>query len=202
MIKGVICDLDGAYFIHGKENFIKNVVEKFKVTEDDILTMFFSSDTIMDYKRGKIDDEQYWNKFITKLNINTTQEALENLLIEGYEQDERIVNLVKSLQDNSIQTIICSNNFPVRVKKLDEKFNFLANFTVSVFSYEVGKLKLEGFDMYDAVVKKTNIAREDILMFDNGTENIAHAKAFGFSTILYQNYLQLMEELEKFEIKI
>ena len=202
MIKGVICDLDGAYFLHGKEKFVKNIVEKYKVKEDDIRTVFFSSETVLDYKRGKITDAQYWKEFTDRLNIETTQESLIQTLIEGYEQDERIVNLIKTLKSKTFQTIICSNNFPARVKGLNDKFSFLENFTVKVFSYEVGKLKLEGFDMFDEVVKRSNLNIDEILLFDNGSENIAHAKAYGFATIYYKKYLQLVEDLERFDIRI
>lgn len=202
MIKGIICDLDGAYFVHGKKNFVKNVSEKYKVGEADVRTMFFSTDVMQDYKRGKISDDEYWQKFIQKLKIDATKEGLINLLIDGYEQAERIVNLVKSLKEKEFETIVCSNNFPARIKGLDERFHFLASFTVTVFSYKVGSLKLEGFDMYEEVIKKSGLNKDEILIFDNGPANIAHAKAYGFVTILYHDYLQLMGELEKFEVKV
>jgi FMN phosphatase YigB (HAD superfamily) len=202
MIKGIICDLDGAYFVHGKENFVKNVSEKYKVATSDVKTMFFSSESVMEYKRGKIHDDDYWKEFIQKLKLNTTKESLINTLIDGYEQDERVVNLIKGLKEKNFQTILCSNNFPARVEGLNRKFNFLENFTVTVFSYNVGKLKLEGFSMFDEVIKKSNLNKEEILIFDNGTENIAHAKAYGFAAIWYENYLQLMEELENLGIEI
>lgn len=202
MIKGIIIDLDGMYFLEGKENFVKAVASKFNIPSDDVATMFFSSNEMMDYKRGRTSDELYWQTFIDKLKITTAQSELINLLISGYKPDERIYALVKALKEKDYKTIICSNNFPARVKGLEEQFHFLENFTVRVFSFEVGYLKLDGTKMYDEVVAKSGLVREEILMIDNGSENIAFAKGYGFNTIWYRDYLHMMEELEKLGVKI
>jgi len=48
MIKGVICDLDGAYFTQGKEHFITTLVTKYKADEEVVRTLFYSSDLMAD----------------------------------------------------------------------------------------------------------------------------------------------------------
>lgn len=200
MIKGIICDLDGGYFTGGKENFIKEVVLTYKADEEVIRTIFYSSDLMQQYKRGQIDDNFFWEEFIKRAHIQASRDDLVGILINGYEPEEKIVNLIRSLRSHDYETIICSNNFPARVNGLDIKYSFTSNFTVTVFSYEVGKLKLEGFDMYKKVLSLSRLSAEQIVMFDNGPANLAHAKAFGFATILFQNYVQLMEELEQLGI--
>jgi len=202
MIKGVICDLDGAYFIDGKANFVKNIVNKYKVTKEDVETLFFSSDLMMNYKRGEINDSEYWREFTKKFEIEARKEELIEILINGYKQDEKIVDLIKKLKGENFKTIICSNNFPARINGLEKKFNFLENFTTKVFSYDVGKLKLEGFEMFQQVVYRSELQREEILIFDNGKENIAHAREFGLTAIWYEDNLQLLKDLEKMGIRI
>jgi FMN phosphatase YigB (HAD superfamily) len=202
MIKGIICDLDGAYFISGKEKFIQNVSLKYKVNEEDVQYMFLSSESMSEYKRGKIEDKVYWEEFIQKLRIQTNREELLELLVSGYEQDEKIVDLIKTLHQNGYMTFICSNNFRDRIRKLDQKFSFLKNFSQTVFSCDYGKLKLEGFTLFDTLVQKSGLKPQEIFMFDNGTENVAHAKAYGFFPVWYRTYLELVEEMEKAGIKI
>ncbi len=202
MIKAIICDLDGAYFVGGKEHFIKNLVKKYNLDEEVVRTMFLSSDEMMAYKRGEISDEDYWQHFTGDLKLDISQKGVADLLAGGYDCDEKITNLVRSLPDANIQPVICSNNFPLRVKALNEKFDFLKDFSAKVFSYEVGKLKLEGFDMFEKVVERSGLEKEEILMFDNGEENIRHAIEFGFVGILYEGYLDLIAELEKMGVEI
>lgn len=202
MIKGVICDLDGAYFTKGKESFVASLIKNYSADEDVVKTLFYSSDLMADYKRGKIDDAKFWDQFIERAHIKAAKEELIKLLIEGYNRDEKIVNLIRSLRHNRFETIICSNNFPSRINGLEEKYHFLNDFSVRVFSYELGFLKLEGFHLYETVLKSSHLSAEEILLFDDGAENVAHSKAFGFATIHYENYVKFMEDFEKYGIKI
>ncbi|MBN2016378.1 hypothetical protein JW766_06145 [Candidatus Dojkabacteria bacterium] len=202
MVKGIICDLDGAYFINGKENFIKNIVARYDVPERDLRTVFFSSDAMMDYKRGKISDRDYWNEFRKRLSIEASIDELIQVLLNGYSQDENIVNLMRGFFDRGLVTALCSNNFHARVNGLDKKYNFLQDFSVKIFSYEVGRLKLEGFDMFQEVLKRSSLKAEEILLFDNGIENVAHARSFGLIAVLYKDYSDLVQKFSELGIKV
>lgn len=201
MIKGIIFDLDGAYFVWGKENFINSLVDKYKADKEACETLFYSSDLMMNYKRGKISDDAFWTEFVKSLNIKATKQELIELLLSGYSIDTKYENLVKEIHSSDYTTIICSNNFRARVDGLNQKYLFLLNFDVKVFSYEVGALKLEGTRMYDTVIEKVSFPPEDILLVDNGEANVAHAKQYGFAALLYKDFFQLIEELNKYGIK-
>lgn len=200
MIKGIICDLDGAYFINGKSNFIKNIVKRFSKNKDIVKTIFLSSEMMMNYKMGEINDSEYWDYFVKKLDLDIDPEDLMKLLVNSYEIDKRIENLIQNLKRNDISTMICSNSFPARINGLDERFNFLINFDVHVFSYKTGHLKLDDFYLFEEIVEKSRLKAEEILLVDNGRENIAHAKAFGFQAIFYKTYLKLVHDLEELNI--
>ena len=201
MIKGIIYDLDGMYFTGGKENFIKALSDKYKVESEVAETLFISSDLMANYKRGKLSDESFWNTFINKLQIKASKDELVELLVSGYKNEPQIETLVKELHSNGMVNILCSNNFPARVEALNKKFLFLLNFDVKVFSYEVGYLKLEGTKMFEQVVALAKLPPEDILFIDNGEENVAHAKSFGFAALFYENFFKLIDDLNSYGIK-
>jgi HAD superfamily hydrolase (TIGR01509 family) len=171
MIKGVIIDLDGVYFPKGKEEFIKNIIEKYKLEEEVVRTVFVSSSEMID------------------------------LLISEYKVNPEIERLVKALKGKEYTTIICTNNFPARIKGLDEKFHFLENFDVKIFSYNIGVLKPDP-KIYKEVGEITGLENEEILAVDNGKENIRTQKSLGFVTIWYEGYLKLMEQLESLGVKV
>lgn len=201
MIKGVIVDLDGVYFPKGKDEFIKKVVEGYMAEEEVVRTVFFSSSEMMDYKRGKLSDDQYWKLFIKKFNIKAEKKEIIDLLISGYKVNSEIERLVKALRGKNYTTIICTNNFPARINGLDEKFHFLENFDVKIFSYDVGVLKPDP-RIYHEIGERTGFKNEEIVVVDNGKENIRTQKSLGFVTIWYKGYLKLMEKLESLGVKV
>lgn len=199
MIKAVVVDLDGVYFSKGKDVFIENIVERYNVSEDDVKTMFLSSNDMNEYKKGMITDEVYWMRFRKKLGISASTDELITMLMNGYEVDEQIEKLVISFKKRILKTVICTNNFQSRIEGLDEKFHFLDHFNVKVLSYEVGFLKPDE-EMFLEVSKRTGLPNEEILFIDNGKENLRELKALGFVVIWYENYLKLMEELEAMKV--
>jgi len=201
MIKGIMIDLDGVYFSRGKDEFIKRVVETFQAEEEVVRTVFLSSDQMKEYKSGKINDAQYWNYFIEHTGVSATGEELLNILIDSYEINERIEALVKALKEKEYTLIICTNNFPARVQGLDEKFHFLQYFDITVYSYEEGLLKPDPL-IYEKAMEKSDLSADEILVVDNGQENIRTLKSLGFAVIWYEGYLELMEDLEKYEVKV
>jgi len=99
-------------------------------------------------------------------------------------------------------TFICSNNFPLRVKILEEKFNYNNFITYAFYSFNFKSLKLESTVMFDEIILKSGLKKEEICLIDGGKENIAFAKEYGFGGILFEGYVKLMEDLEEYGVKI
>jgi FMN phosphatase YigB (HAD superfamily) len=138
MIKGVVFDLDGVFFLNGTENFIKNVSKKFSIPEEKIIQSYKKSDGMNKYyKTGKWNGNHYWSWFIKELGINSTKEELLDILSEGYEINQQALNLSRELRKKSYKILICSNNFPERIELLNNKFDFLKEFDFAVFSFEI-----------------------------------------------------------------
>ncbi len=58
MLKAICFDLDGVYFLNGKSNFIKSLVD-LGVTEDEAKRVFLKSDQMnKQYKLGTMTDEE------------------------------------------------------------------------------------------------------------------------------------------------
>ena len=53
MIKVVVLDLDGVYFLNSHENFKKNLGKQFSLTEKQIVAVYFKSQKMQEYKREK-----------------------------------------------------------------------------------------------------------------------------------------------------
>ncbi len=196
MIKGIIFDLDGVYFINGKENFIKNISSKFKVDIELVKDVFLRSKEMQEYKEGKISGDEFWNYAINKWKIKSTPNNILKIMQDGYEINKSTIKLMKEL-GKSIKFIICSNNFRERVRILDEKFSFLKNFDYAIFSYDYGIRKPKLLEKVQGVTK---LNPNEILVLDDSKENIDGAKKLGFLTILCEDASKIEEYLKKFGI--
>jgi len=172
MIKGIVFDLDGVFFLNGTENFIKNVNERFNVSKDDAIQCYKKSDEMNKfYKTGKWNGNQYWTWFIKKLEIDSTKDELLELLSEGYAINKQALNLCRKLRIKGYKTLICSNNFPERIEILNRKFNFLKEFNIRIFSFEVGFLKPDE-KIFKILCDNSKLKSNEIFFADDNEKNV------------------------------
>lgn len=202
MIKAVTFDLDGVYFLNGKENFIKNLGIKYGISEDEGKRVFLKSDEMNKlYKTGQWSDEQFWKWAVSEWKINEGWQGIVDLLIEGYEVNDQVVEVVKKVRDNGYKTLICTSNFPARINGLNKRFGFLSNFDAWALSYEVGVNKPDK-QLYQALVNKTGVEAKEITLADDYEPSVVAAKEVGISAFVYENFGQFCGELKKMGVEV
>lgn len=108
------------------------------------------------------------------------------------------VELVKRLKEDGYQVYLLSNYGGRNYHYARDYFHFLEYVDGGVISYEVGYVKPEP-EIYDALIKKYDINPEEAIYIDDLKENVRMADTFGFHTILFVGYEQLVTSLEKFK---
>jgi len=200
MIKAITFDLDGVYFINGKSNFIDNL-EKLGVPREEAIRVFSKSDEMKKlYKTGKMTDQEFWSFAIKEWGINLTVKEVIEILINGYEVNDEVVKVVREVRKNGYETCICSNNFPARINRLQERFGFLNDFDVVALSYEVGATKPSP-KIFQDLVDKAGVNPEEIIFADDNEENLTGAKKLGIQTFFYEGFDKFLEKLKKFNVK-
>lgn len=202
MIKAITFDLDGVYFVNGKENFIKKLGVKYGVGADEAKRVFLKSDEMNKlYKVGKMTDEEFWTFAAKKWKINTDWRELPKLMIEGYEVDEKVIETVRQVRKNGYKTLICSSNFPARINGLQEKFQFLNDFDAKALSYEVGFNKPD-IRLYEEMIKQSGFEASEIVYSDDDEVRAQVARETGLCAFVYENFEQFMEELKKLGVNV
>ena len=202
MIKGIVFDLDGVFFLNGTENFIKNVSKKFNVPKEKVIQSYKKSDEMNKfYKTGKWNGDQYWAWFIKELGIDSTKEELIELLSQGYSINQQALDLCRELRGKGYKTLVCSNNFPERIEILNKKFDFLKDFDTTIFSFEIGILK-PNHEIYKTLCRKSRLKPEEVFLADDSENNIESAKEFGIHTVFYSNFEEFVNELKKLGVEI
>lgn len=189
--------MDGVYFPDGVPNFFKKLETKFNLKHKDIYA-WYGSEEMDNYKRDLLTKDQFWNFTIKHFQIKSTPDELIKLLLDSYSVDQRIVKMLNSL-NGKYQRVIYTNNFRERFENLEKMFNVKKDFDIILLSYEVGEIK-PNEKMTQALLNQTQCKKEEILIIDDGENNVKKLAKQGFQTILYKNYNQLVEELKKKQI--
>ncbi|HCQ31070.1 TPA: hypothetical protein DIU27_01640 [Candidatus Collierbacteria bacterium] len=200
-IRTITFDLDGLYFPDGKHKFMQ-AVANLGVHQDEVKRVFLKSDQMMkEYKTGKMGDEEFWTWAKHEWKLGLSWRDLIKKLIDSYSVDERVAGVVKKLRVSGYQTAVCSDNFPARVNGLQEKYGFLDNFDVKVFSYEVGDTK-SGVKIFKALVDKSGSVPEGIVFADDEESKLLPAKEVGITTMLYSGFEKYLDDLRSVGVKI
>jgi putative hydrolase of the HAD superfamily len=200
-IKAITFDLDGVYFVKGKENFIANIVA-FGVDEEKVREVFLESfEMNHKYKTGEWTDEVFWTWAIGEWKLSKSVSDLTTLLIDCYDIDLKVVDLVKKVRANGYKTMICTNNFPARIEGLNKRFGFLNDFDVVVLSYEAGFVKPD-IGIFKELIGRSNVEPEEIFMTDDNQIALKTASDVGFKTYFYESFDGFKESLKKAKVKL
>ncbi|MBD3280101.1 HAD-IA family hydrolase [Candidatus Dojkabacteria bacterium] len=201
MVKAICFNLDGVYFTEaGKKAFHKALVD-ITGDEDKVVHVLYKSDEMRNFVTGKMTEEDFWNYFRDYLGIELSDSELRQLWIKGYEANPDVRKVVLETREKGYKACICSNNNPARVAALQERFKFLDDFDVVVFSYKVGNHK-PSKEIFEALVKEAGCEANELAYADDNPERIQGAQDLGINTFIYESFEQFVDELKKLGVNI
>lgn len=146
---------------------------------------------------------EYWDSLDKKININLDIELIKpeiekefgvkfpsgySLLIDGFVKkffkNESILPVIIKIQ-RSVPIGLLTNMYPYMFDAIKER-NLLPviDWNYIVDSSKVGLAKPDP-KIYELAEKLCGVRHDEILLIDNGVENIENAKQFGWQTFLY-----------------
>lgn len=194
MIKAIVFDLDGVYFLNGKENFIKSLTA-LGVSEPEAKRIFLNSEEMKVYKAGFMTDEEFWSWALAEWKLSLAVPQITKLLIDGYAENTEVVDSVKKARAKGYKTLTCTNNFPAKINGLQDKFKFLDNFDAAVLAYEVGALKPDN-KMLQELIDRSGVKPEEIFLADDREDTIRNAKELGIEAFFYSDFPGFLRDLK------
>jgi putative hydrolase of the HAD superfamily len=186
---GVIINLDlertkNAFAHHG----IKNVESWFKASAQ--------NETLNLFETGKISANQFIDRVLTTANVSMTEALFitnwNALLLDIPLERITLLQKLKSYY----KLYMLSNINSIHAKKCNQILNETSGiediktlFDKVYFSYEIGFRKPDSH-CFQYVLDDLSIDPENVLFFDDNTENIATAKAMGIQSFLVQNDIE------------
>ncbi|HSX39743.1 MAG TPA: HAD family phosphatase, partial [Candidatus Saccharimonadales bacterium] len=200
-IKAICFDLDGVYFTPQSFQDFKKALPKEKNDEDTVNYVLYKSPEMLNFKLGKMEEEDYWKYATWALGINATYDQIYKLLRDSYQVNQEVVDYVQKVRAAGFKTCICSNNFVTRIRELNNKFGFLDLFDVQVFSYKVGYIKPDK-RIFEELVSAAEVAPEEIVYSDDDEQKMDGAKELGINTFVYTNFEDFKKNLESLGVSV
>lgn len=197
MIKGIIFDAGGVLVNEIEAPTLQRFAE--------ILGRDFASvqetvaEIVPDVQVGKIDNAEFCNRLVDRLNASVAPEAIKHVWQEVYEQrtrsNEDVLALVRKLRDAGYKLALLSNTIPEHAKFNRERNRF-RDFVVVVLSFEVGLRKPDP-QVYTLVLEQLGLEPTECIFIDDKEEYVDGAKSIGLHAIHYQNLSQLQTQLRQ-----
>jgi len=201
MNKWLICfDLDGLYFTEESfQRFKENLAPNIEKQKRDLVLAL--SNEMKDFKSGIMSEENYRERAKNELWLSCSNEEIYQKLRESYEVNEKVEKLAKLLKEKWYKIGVCSNNFPTRIRELDKKFNFLQNFDVHIFSYEVWLMKPDP-KIFQVLIDKSWLEANKIIYSDDKEEKIQWARTLWIQTFVFHDFDEFVQDLKNCWVEI
>jgi len=147
-----------------------------------------------EYFSGKIQEEDFWNKFLGNIDLKTDWKELRIKLLDLFAPNEGVAHLYSQLRTRGYKLVLLSDQTNEWWPYLDSKYNISGSFDHLIISSKVGINKPDP-EIYKYALKISDSLAEESIFIDDLENNLIPAKDLGIETILYTNPENLTKDL-------
>jgi len=190
-IKAIFFDAGGVLFKLDSSFITDKFIEKFHFSpllqHFDEITSGESSFKEALFQEGKIKEED-------KLEVYN---FYKRLYLKAQKIDKDVIKLVKKL--SKMHSVYCLTNTVDLPLQINRETRLFSIFKKVYGSCEI-KVKKPNKKAFLIPLKELNLEPQEVLLIDDGLENITSAKELGMNAILFNNHTQLLIGLKKLEL--
>ncbi len=193
-IRAIFFDLGGVIVRTEYQAPRERLAERLNMTYEDINKIVFESDTSRKASLGQISTDEHWEAVTRRLKrpVSETRSIREEFFA-GDVADRDLIGFIRSLRPR-YKTGLISNAWPdmrdyVVENKFDDAFDSL------IISAEVGVMKPEA-KIYQIALDQLTVQANEAAFVDDMKVNVEAARALGMHGIIFQNPLQVKENLK------
>ena len=191
MIKNIIFDIGGVIFDDSLQNINKVLNEDSeilykKVYGKTFLNCLLGNMEVFNYIESFKDDRDYQKiKYIlTKDNLHLSFPLMKDNF-----------DFISKLKDKGYNLYILSNITRDSYEYVNETIDISKIFNGGVYSYQEGLVK-PNRRMYELIIKKYNLNKEETIFFDDKPKNIVAASEFGIKGVLFRTIEDIENNLK------
>ena len=163
----------------------------------DAFERFYWTDRLA-YDRGDLTGLAFWQKFVADAALGLSAEQIA--LLNQWDArmwttvNERTLAWHKQLKEHGLQTGILSNMGDSVLEVILEKFAWIEDFDVLIWSYQHRLIKPDPA-IYKLLLERLGSAAEETLFLDDKLENIEAARQLGIHALQFSTVDQLRQDL-------
>jgi putative hydrolase of the HAD superfamily len=148
------------------------------------------------YDRSVYDAYTYWRLIGETEGCELQDEVITTLVDLDNQQwtkeNAPVIEICDRLRSDGIKTAILSNMEFELLAAIKEKFSWLQNFDIQMYSCELGIVK-PSMEIFSLAVRLLKVRPDDILFVDDKERNVIGAAALGMKTLWYQSSASQLE---------
>lgn len=196
MIKLIVFDFGGVYFTDNVLELAQKLSKEIGVQIEEFVKVLKT--ILPDYEKGRISEQEFWDKGLKMLNKSCNIQKLHDIAIEHFKPIKETAYLIEKLKKNyKIGMLSNQTNW---ADELNFKYNFFHHFDPLIISKNVGFKKPEQ-RIYEILIEKAKCKPEEIVFIDDSESHGDVPKKLGINFIHYKSSEQLEEKLKELGLK-
>ncbi len=185
MVKAVILDLDGVFFIE-TEYLSKRVEEKYGLAADDFYAVF--KEVMKEARQpGVADTFVLLAPHFKRWGLVVSREEFFNLWFSGETYRSEVVDYVQELRQRGLKVFILSNNFRERTEYYRQHYpEVFSSVDKTYFSWETGFVKPD-LQAFRNLLEEQSLTPEECVYLDDMQKNVESAQEVGIKAALYED---------------
>lgn len=191
----VVFDLGGVVFTEGTSEALQKVRDMVRERgfSEKLPETMFSGDLAVKLRKGQVTSKEFWQEVEPLLNKKGAVGELQTLHYQSYRPIPGMFDLLAKLKEH-YTLVVFSVIYEERLKAMEKNYPFRDFFDIEVYSHEAHANKHEKA-FYEALVAKLPCAPQECIIVDDQEHTVAHAKEYGFHTILFSSPEKLKKDL-------
>lgn len=192
-MKAIIFDADGM-IVHG-DRFSSRLADEFGISLEKTKSFFI--EVFPACLIGKADLKQELSRYLNQWGWNKNiEELLRVWFDESHNRiDTRFTPIIEEVRSRGYKCYLATNNEKYRTENLVKERGLGKWFDGILSSAYIGAKKPESA-FFDGVFDRIPEKREDVIFWDDDTENIEGAKNYGISTELFTDFDSFKRKIE------
>ena len=150
------------------------------------------------YDEGKLTGLEFWRKIVRNASLNLDPKAIDDLKSWDARmwttQNPVMLAWQQNLKQHGLLTAILSNMGDSVLENMQREFDWLSNFDVLLWSFQLKMAKPDPA-IYHHALEKLGTRPEETLFIDDKNVNIEAARALGINAILFSTVDHLRKDL-------
>ena len=198
-IKSIIFDWGGVLIDDPAPGLMQYCAKALKVSKENYIKAHNKFEA--NFQKGLIREDTFWGQICSELNVSKPKNP--SLWAEAFEAAyvprNDMFSMADSLQENGYRTAVLSNTEVPAMQLFQLKRYDM--FDVTVFSCLEG-VKKPSREIYELTLEKLGTGPGQSIFIDDKQEYIDGAKEVGINTVLFQDIVQVKDELNRLGVKV